>query len=101
MSRDSFEDSENFLNPGKNKYSMQKDEIVMNTSKKFHAACGHTAYPLVITTLGDLNISQRPLPSAVISRSESAHAPPGLPLLLWAPGLIFPTSSHASRFSIS
>ena len=29
----------------------------MNTSKRLHAASGHTAYPLVITTLGDLNQS--------------------------------------------
>jgi hypothetical protein len=32
---------------------MQKDEIVMNTTKKFLTVPGSQAYPLVATTLGD------------------------------------------------
>ena len=54
---ENFEDCDNVLKGSRDKYAMQKDEIVMNTSKRLHAASGHTAYPLVITTLGDLNQS--------------------------------------------
>jgi hypothetical protein len=52
---DTLENSEELLNQNKMKYAMQKDEIVMNTSKKFFATSGHAAYPLVITTLGDID----------------------------------------------
>ena len=54
---ENIEDGENMLHQQRVKYAMEKDEITMNTSKKFHAASGHTAYPLVITTLGDVNVS--------------------------------------------
>ena len=46
--------AENILHADKNKFCMQKDEIVMNTTKKFHNTCpGMQAYPLVITTLAE------------------------------------------------
>ena len=50
--RNTADDGERVLQSNKNAFSMQKDEIVMNTTKKFHAASSASAYPLVITTLG-------------------------------------------------
>lgn len=46
--------ADNLLHQNKMKYAMQKDEIVMNTTKKQLNPTGSQAYPLVITTLGDL-----------------------------------------------
>ena len=51
--RNAADDGERVLHSNKNAFSMQKDEIVMNTTKKFHAASSAAAYPLVITTLGE------------------------------------------------
>jgi hypothetical protein len=45
--------AENILHQNKMQYAMQKDEIVMNTTKKFLSVPGSQAYPLVVTTLGD------------------------------------------------
>jgi hypothetical protein len=45
--------ADNILHQNKMKYAMQKDEIVMNTTKKFLTVSGAQAYPLVATTLGD------------------------------------------------
>jgi hypothetical protein len=45
--------ADNVLHQNKMKYAMQKDEIVMNTTKKFLTVPGSQAYPLVATTLGD------------------------------------------------
>jgi len=45
--------ADNILHQNKMKYAMQKDEIVMNTTKKFLTVPGSQAYPLVATTLGD------------------------------------------------
>ena len=43
---------DNTLHALRNQFMMQKDEIVMNTTKKFQSNSGSQAYPLVITTLG-------------------------------------------------
>jgi hypothetical protein len=51
--RNAADDGERVLHSNKNAYSMQKDEIVMNTTKRFHASSSASAYPLVITTLGE------------------------------------------------
>jgi hypothetical protein len=45
--------ADNILHQNKMRYAMQKDEIVMNTTKKFLSVPGSQAYPLVVTTLGD------------------------------------------------
>ena len=45
--------ADNILHQNKMQYAMQKDEIVMNTTKKFLSVPGSQAYPLVVTTLGD------------------------------------------------
>lgn len=45
--------ADNILHQNKMKFAMQKDEIVMNTTKKFLSVPGSQAYPLVVTTLGD------------------------------------------------
>jgi hypothetical protein len=51
--RNAADDGERVLHSNKNAFSMQKDEIVMNTTKKFHASSSASAYPLVVTTLGE------------------------------------------------
>ena len=45
--------ADNILHQNKMRYAMQKDEIVMNTTKKFLSVPGSQTYPLVVTTLGD------------------------------------------------
>ena len=49
--------ADNILHQNKMKYAMQKDEIVMNTTKKFLSVPGSQTYPLVVTTLGDFTSS--------------------------------------------
>jgi hypothetical protein len=49
------ENGEEMLNQGKLKYAMLKDELSMCTTKKFYGTSGHAAYPLVVTTVGDLD----------------------------------------------
>ena len=45
--------ADNCLHVDKMKYAMQKDEIVMNTTKKFINFSTSQAYPLVVTSMGD------------------------------------------------
>ena len=47
-------DSNNYLHINKQKFCMTKDEIVMNTTRKGPEA-PNAAYPLVITTLGEMD----------------------------------------------
>lgn len=49
------ENGEERLNQGKLKYAMLKDELAMNTTKRFFGTSGHAAYPLVVTTVGDID----------------------------------------------
>lgn len=50
---DPGDSGDNILHQDKYKYAMQKDEIVMNTTKRLFSTGGTAAYPLVVTTLGD------------------------------------------------
>ena len=47
-------DANNYLHINKHKFCMMKDEIVMNTTRKGSEA-PNAAYPLVITTLGEMD----------------------------------------------
>ena len=49
------ENGEEMLNQGKLKYAMLKDELSMCTTKRMYGTSGHAAYPLVVTTVGDLD----------------------------------------------
>jgi len=49
------ENGEEMLNQGKFKYAMLKDELSMCTTKRMYGTSGHAAYPLVVTTVGDLD----------------------------------------------
>jgi hypothetical protein len=64
--------ADNILHQNKMKYVMQKDEIVMNTTKKFLSVPGSQAYPLVTTTLGDFNEGLMPKFLLWLYSSDSA-----------------------------
>jgi hypothetical protein len=50
-----YENAEELIHQSKFKFAMQKDELVMTTTKKMNGPSGQAAYPLVVTTIGDLN----------------------------------------------
>lgn len=52
---ESYENAEELIHQSKYKYAMLKDELAMCTTKKMNGVSGNSAYPLVVTTVGDLN----------------------------------------------
>ena len=67
-------DSNSFLHNNKMKYCMHKDELVLNTTKKITRVTDSfsKAYPLVVTTVGDMHEVTQHLISSLYAQSTAS-----------------------------